>query len=590
MIGNFAHLGVLIALFQIDGTAPDLQMVTPAFGPVAGGTMVMLDGANFQSGATVTFDGISATMVSFVSSMRLTARTPAHPAFGPVDVTVTNPDTQSSTLGGGYTYRLPTPTLTGVTPSTGTASGSRVITLSGTNFAAGATVAFGGTAAMGVTVLSGTSIRATTPAGSPGPVNVTVTNPDSQVATRTNGYTYTLLTIDAIIPTVGSIHGGAPFTLTGSAIQQGCRVYFDTTVGLDINVVDSTTITGIVPPHNAGSVNLALKPPDPGTISDVIVGGFTYHTPPSLTSLDRSSGPEAGGTEVTLTGSDFASGATVSFGQLAATSVTFVSSTQLIAVTPSHDAGTVNVAVTNPDLLSGTLVGAFTFGAAPRVDRVNPSTGPIEGGTLVAVSGANFQPGALVQFGEASSSAASVIDESNLIATSPAHVAGVVDLAVTNPDGQSATLAAAFNYGNVPPVLRTLSPSSGPLSGGTQVTLSGDNFSPGATVSFGGANATNVTVSSATISATTPLHPAGMVDVVVTNSDGQSATMPASYAYRSDAVPPTDQYIDPTTIGPKGCGTAGALPSALGWSAALLWLMRRSRRAQRGTDSGQGPT
>jgi large repetitive protein len=590
MIGNFAHIGVLIALFQLDGIAPDLQMVTPPVGPVAGGTMVTLDGANFQSGATVTFDGIPATMVSFVSSMRLTARTPAHPVFGPVDVAVTNPDTQSSTLAGGYTYRLPTPTLTGVTPNTGTASGSRVVMLSGTNFAAGATVAFGGVAATEVTVLSGTSIRATTPGGSPGPVNVTVTNPDSQVATRANGYTYTLLTIDAITPTVGSIHGGAPFTLTGSAIDQGCKVYFDTTVGVDIIVVDSTTITGIIPPHNAGSVNLVLKPPDPGTISDVIVGGFRYDTPPSLTSLDRSSGPEAGGTQVTLAGSDFAAGATVSFGGLAAISVTFVSSTQLIAVTPNHDAGTVNVVVTNPDGLSGTLVGAFTFGAAPRVDRVNPSTGPIEGGTLVAVSGANFQPGAVAQFGGTTSSATSVIDDSNLMAISPAHVAGVVDVAVTNPDGQSATLLAAFNYGSVPPVLRTLSPSSGPLSGGTQVTLSGDNFSPGAAVSFGGANATNVNVSTATITATTPSHAAGMVDVVVTNSDGQSATMPASFAYRSDAAPPMDQYIDPTTVGPKGCGTAGALPSILGLSAALLWLTRRSRRAQRGTDSGQGPT
>jgi hypothetical protein len=580
MLGNFAQIGVLIALLQVDGAPPpDLQDISPTFGPVGGGTTVTLNGADFQSGATVTFDGIAATNVAFVSSAMLTARTPSHPAFGPVDVTVTNPDGQSSTLAGAFTYRLPTPTIGGVTPNSGTVLGSRVVTLSGTNFSAGATVAFGGVPATAVTVVSAASIRATTPpAGSPGPVNATVTNPDGQVATRANAYTYTLLTITAISPNVSSVEGRTPFTLTGMNIVPDCSVFFDTTIAIDIDVVDSTTITGVTPPHSAGNVNLVLRPPS-GAGSDTIVGGFSYHTPPSLISLDISSGPASGGTRVALTGANFALGATVSFGGQLATPVIFESSVRLTAVTPRHDPGTVNVVVTNPDGLGATLASSFTFGLAPRVDRVEPSSGAIAGGTLVTVRGANFRPGAAVQFGGTPSSVTSVINEDSLIAATPAHIAGAVDVSVINPDGQSATLVGGFSYGTVPPTLDGLTPGAGPLAGGTQVALSGSNFASGATVTFGGANATNVNVSSSTISATTPPHSSGAVDVVVTNPDGQSAAMPAGFVYRSDAASPTDEYIDPATVGPKGCQTTGSLTSIFGLTAALLWLTSRRRRA-----------
>ena len=82
---------------------------------------------------------------------------------------------------------------------------------------------------------------------------------------------------------------------------------------------------------------------------------------PTLDSISPTSGNIAGGTEVTLTGTGFANGATVLFGSLAATSVTFNSSTSLTAFTPPQGAGTVSVTVTNPDTQSSTLSGAFLY-------------------------------------------------------------------------------------------------------------------------------------------------------------------------------------------------------------------------------------
>lgn len=86
--------------------------IVPNAGATAGGTSVTISGSNFQSGATITFDGISATDIIFVDSGTLTAKTPAH-AAGSVDVLVTNPDLTSDTLVSGYTYTsLPIVTIT----------------------------------------------------------------------------------------------------------------------------------------------------------------------------------------------------------------------------------------------------------------------------------------------------------------------------------------------------------------------------------------------------------------------------------------------------------------------------------------------
>jgi hypothetical protein len=82
---------------------------------------------------------------------------------------------------------------------------------------------------------------------------------------------------------------------------------------------------------------------------------------PTLTAVSPTSGPIAGGTTVTLTGTGFLSGATVLFGSTASGSVTFLSATSLTAVTPVQAAGTVAVTVNNPDAKSATLPSAFQY-------------------------------------------------------------------------------------------------------------------------------------------------------------------------------------------------------------------------------------
>lgn len=80
----------------------------------------------------------------------------------------------------------------------------------------------------------------------------------------------------------------------------------------------------------------------------------------------------------------------------------------------------------------------------------------------------------VVTFGGVEALNVTYIDGSTLTGTVPAHALGTVDVVVTNPDGSSGTLAGGFTYAG--PSIDSISPTSGPISGGTDITISGSNF------------------------------------------------------------------------------------------------------------------
>jgi hypothetical protein len=104
-----------------------------------------------------------------------------------VTVTVTV-NGQNGSLTNGFTYIAP-PTVTSVSPNSGSTLGGTAVTILGTNFAAGATATFGGTAATNVVVVNGTTITATTPVHASGAVTVTVTV-NGQSGNLANGFSY----------------------------------------------------------------------------------------------------------------------------------------------------------------------------------------------------------------------------------------------------------------------------------------------------------------------------------------------------------------------------------------------------------------
>lgn len=96
--------------------------------------------------------------------------------------------------------------------------------------------------------------------------------------------------------------------------------------------------------------------------------------PPAVTAIAPESGSTVGGTAVTITGTGFLSGATVSIGDVAATSPVVVSATTITAVTGAHAEGVVDVVVTNPGGGTGTMTSAYTYVAASTGLRFYPVT------------------------------------------------------------------------------------------------------------------------------------------------------------------------------------------------------------------------
>jgi hypothetical protein len=171
--------------------APTITSVSPIAGPLGGGKTVTIIGTNFIGATAVSFGATAATNFTVVSATKITAKTPAETA-GRVDVRVTTPSGTSAVVAADhYTYEA-APTITSVSPTSGTHLGGTTVTIIGTNFIGTSAVKFGSALATNVTVVSATKITATSPAHATGLVDVHLTTPSGTSAITTHDhYTYT---------------------------------------------------------------------------------------------------------------------------------------------------------------------------------------------------------------------------------------------------------------------------------------------------------------------------------------------------------------------------------------------------------------
>ncbi|MBL7664725.1 MAG: IPT/TIG domain-containing protein [Bacteriovoracaceae bacterium] len=523
--------------------APVVTSILPVTGDSAGGTAVTITGTDFFPGADVVIGGATCTAINVVSSTQIDCVTDANTA-GLVDVTVTNADTQASTLPNSYTY-LDAPSVTSIAPTAGALAGGTAVTITGTAFVAGATVDINGSACTGVTVVSATSITCTTGASAAGTYDVNVTNPDTQVGTGVALYTYQAApTVTSVLPVAGALAGGTAITITGTGFLTGATATVGGVTCTGLTVVSATSITCTTGAHAAANVDIIVTNTD--TQNGTGVGLFTYQAAPTVTSVAPNAGALAGGTAVTITGTGFIAGATVSFAGAACTGITVVGPTTITCTTGAHAAGLINVNVTNVDTQAGTGVGVYTYQAAPTVTSVAPNGGLLAGGTAVTITGTGFLAGATVDFGGSACAGITVVSSTQITCTTAAHAAGAVTVTVTNTDTQTGNLATAYTYRNAPTVT-LVAPVAGALAGGTAITITGTGFVAGATVTLGGVACTGVTVVSATsITCTSVAHAAGLVNAIVTNTDTQNGTGVGLYTYQAA---PTVTSVSPN-IGP----------------------------------------
>ena len=377
------------------------------------------------------------------------------------------------------------------------------------------------------------------------------------------------LSVSTISPDAGFTPGGVTTTITGCGFTGAgtLSVSFGAAAAATVVVVDDSTATAVSPAHTAGAVAVSVKL---GATTGTGAPTFTYVATPTLTSLAPASGPEAGGTTLRLVGTGLsptqATATMVSVGATAATGVAIASTTKATAVSPAGT-GTpdVTIVVTLPGAgNTATSNGLpFTYVPAPVVTSVAPSTGPPTGGQDVIITGSHFQPGASVFFGasatpvggtftgDSAANPVSVLSSTSILVTTRAGSPGATNVVVLNPDGQYGALTSAnanhYTFGpGIPPVITTVTPSSGGSLGGTTVAIVGTGFVNGASVTFGAVGqlsppkgtGLSVNASGTSLSVTTPAHAAGTVNVVVTNPvDAQTSTSVGSFTYVAAATP-----------------------------------------------------
>ena len=498
---------------QVFAATSTVSSVAPAFGPAAGGTAVTITGTNFStpSATAVNFGGVAATAFTIISNTSIIATSSA--GSGIVDVTVVNASGTSATSSADqFTYK---PTVSSISPTAGSAAGGTAVTITGTGFSPTSTVSFGGTLASS-TFVSSSSISATSTAGS-GKVDITVANGTSTSATSSvDQFTYisagagpatvnllsagnfVILAETAIteaVPSSGAIVGNIGLSpATGAGIHVTCAEMTGTIYEVDAAYTGggggSTTCAA---PGTAGSG--ANK-----TLVDNAVGDM-------LTAYNAAAAMTGSTTSTTELGAGNISGMTLPTGVYKWSTDVNINSNVYLSGSASdvwvfQIAGNLNVA-------------AGSTSTAPRV--------VLQGGALAKNVFWQVGGGTGATLGTYSTLNGTILSATQVVLNTGSILNGraLAQTQVVLQGNQVSIPTGVTTF----PVITTVSPTSGPTTGGTSVTITGVGFTSASAVNFGANSATAFTVNSDTsITAISPARFAGTVDITVTAPGGTSGT------------------------------------------------------------------
>lgn len=478
------------------GSIPVIDEITPSQGSLAGGTRVVITGDKFREsvkigeemvkGVRVYFGHLEAEVVD-VKYDSITVITPAwtgeidQKGTAVVDVTVVNLGDYpgSATKPKAFTYVASNPKIHSVAPNIGSYKGGDFITILGEDFTDKVQVFLGDMEiqVVDIDVVNAGKIIFKTPSIENNlskylhvPLDVKVINKDGQTAVLPKAFTYKYPAsspkIIDVIPASGSTVGGQPIEIIGEDFREVIdpktqqllwpKVIIGGKEATDVVFISSERIKCRIPANPPGAAEVVVINED-GAMA--VWKGFMYIaslSEPKITAVTPGQGPGAGGTLVTITGSDFRKGEDGSeplvwFGNNLATDITWVAHNKITAVTPPGQ-GTVDVIVVNPDKGQAIYKGGFKYIdiPAPKLDSVTPNVGPASGGTPIEIKGDMFAKGAQVYIGGNLASDIEVVDKNTIRAVTPPGEPGWQEVRVVNPDGGWAKLDQGFLYRGKP--------------------------------------------------------------------------------------------------------------------------------------------
>ncbi len=359
-------------------------------------TTITLRGIGLNPSSVLTAgdsDLIVGTPMFFGSQVSFQLTVPANEAAGNVDMMVTNLAGEISVLSGALEITPPSPTVATVSPILGSMGGGTTLTLTGSNFNPGTRVVIGDQiyiAGIGSTVLvnSGT-LQLTTNATPAGAKDVVVIDATGVEGRKLSAFSFASVPqVQNVFPSAGFSGGGTLVTLTGQDFLPGIHVRIN---GVDQGTPNILSSSQMSFTSNLGSVGVqVLEIEGAGGMTATSLFTYQAQVDPVLSGVAPAQVPMAGGTTLTLTGSNFSSDSEVWLGADASsglggtqvTGVTVLDSNTIEITAPVFaTAGAMSVMVMDASSSQTGILGAALTVTSPGGSGGGCYMVPLDGGS-----------------------------------------------------------------------------------------------------------------------------------------------------------------------------------------------------------------
>ena len=425
----------------------------------------------------------------------------------------------------------PAPTVTTVSPNNGPTAGGTVVTISGTNFAAGATVTVGSVAATNVAVVNSTTITATTPSGIAGAATVTVTNSGGQSASLGSAFTY--IAGSAVLPApIFSLPAGTytNSTLTMSDSTSGATIYY--TSNGSTPTTSSAVYKGAIALNSSGTFTFKAMAAETGySNSPVTTVTYTIHPTLARPTFSPPGGSYTGTQPVTL--SDVSAGVTIYYTTDGSTPTT--SSSVYSAPITVNSSKTINaIAALSGWTNSPVATASYTMNGALPPPTFSPAAGTYTSAQSVTISDATS--GTTIYY-TTNGTTPTTSSTKYIGPISVSSTETIEAIAVKSGSTNSAIGTAAYTISSVLPT-PTFSPAAGTYSSAQSVAIS--DATSGTTIYYT-TNGTTPTTSSTKYSGPISVSSTETIEAIAVKS-GSTNSVVATASYTISSVLPTPTF------------------------------------------------
>ncbi|XP_077992871.1 fibrocystin-L-like [Glandiceps talaboti] len=352
--------------------------------------------------------------------------------------------------------------------------------------------------------------------------------------------------ISSISPTTGSLAGGTILNITGDGFSQSvAQVNIGSGKRCNVISLNYTEIICITPTNIAGSDEVTVTVNSVDAVCMDSNSNCIYTYSESFTPSVNSTSPTSvsgSSTTVTLSGSGFGTDdadISITFGEddCAVQTIADDEITCDVGYVPVGD----HDIVLYRDNHGNAQLGQDTITSDPVIDSISPTSGSINGGTVLTIAGSGFHVDDTSVDIDGDDCDIISVNISEIVCTTTSHSAAGVDLTVTSGGVAYTAETYTFSSGQTPTV-SSVSPSSG--TSADSITISGTGFSSvtsDVTVTLDGVECTVSSASTTSIDCDLGEHSAGTFDVVVHVSGKGLATSSSTFEYQLTltAVSPT---------------------------------------------------